>query len=338
MNAEERKNILAGKSTGKGAGNRGKGTGTGAGKGAAAGKGRQDPLQKLGQELLSWGKTILSSLLIVMVINGVLIASFVVPTASMQNEVMAGDFLFVNRFIYGGSTPQTIPFLNIPLPYLKLPGFRDPEKGDVIVFIYPGARDTTAAREFQYYLKRCVATAGDTIQVRDSRVFINGVQQADPPEVNFDPSRAGLSDFSRGATFPAGSDYTRDEWGPMRVPKEGDILTLNDSTYRIWEYFIRREGREVSRQGSTILIDGKPATTYTVTRDYCFGMGDNRYNSEDSRYWGFIPYENVIGTPLIVYWSWNNINYEADPDGRVEYGLGDKLQRIRWERFFNTIE
>ena len=104
----------------------------------------EEPKEKpmtLGETLISWLKTIVSSLLIVMIINGLLIASFVVPTGSMENEVMAGDFLFVNKFLYGGSTPQTIPFFNTPLPYLRLPGLRDPERMDVIVFIYPGDRD-----------------------------------------------------------------------------------------------------------------------------------------------------------------------------------------------------
>ena len=124
--------------------------------------------------VISWAKTIATSLLIVMVVNGLLIASFVVPTGSMENEVMAGDFLFVNKFIYGGSSPQTIPFVDIPLPYFRLPGFRDPEKEDVIVFIFPGMRDQVEPTEFQYYLKRCVATQGDTLQIVTGKVYVNG--------------------------------------------------------------------------------------------------------------------------------------------------------------------
>ncbi|MCS6809626.1 MAG: S26 family signal peptidase, partial [Bacteroidota bacterium] len=71
-----------------------------------------------------------------------------------------------------------------------------------------------------------------------------------------------------------------------------------------WEIFIRREGHDVNLSNGTIVIDGVPSTRYTVERDYCFGMGDNRDNSLDSRYWGFIPMDDVVGTPLIVYWSW----------------------------------
>ncbi len=80
-----------------------------------------------------------------------------------------------------------------------------------------------------------------------------------------------------------------------------------------------------------ILIDGTPATTYTVERDYCFGMGDSRYNSEESRFWGFIPYENVVGTPTLVYWS---IDQGLDEEGLPT----DEPSRTRWERIGTSIE
>jgi len=278
--------------------------------------------------VFSWVKTVLTALLIVVIINSVLMASVVVPTGSMENEVMAGDFLFVNKFIYGGSTPQTIPFLNVPLPYFRLPGIREPEKGDVIVFIFPGMRDQIEPDEFQYYLKRCVATAGDTLEIRDARVFVNGVEQAPPPHVRFDSEGIGGDD--RLKTFPIGADYTRDNWGPMRIPKKGDVIPLDRTTYDAWKIFIAREGHDISMQGEIIDIDGEPVTSYVVERDYCFGMGDNRSNSLDSRYWGFIPIEDVVGSPWIVYWSW-------DPDIPLRR-IGDKVESIRWGRILTAID
>lgn len=278
--------------------------------------------------LMSWVKTIVSALLIVMVINGLLIASFVVPTGSMENEVMAGDFLFVNKFIYGGSSPQTIPFFNTPLPYFRLPGLRDPQKGDVIVFIFPGNHNEIEASEFQYYLKRCVATAGDTLQVKNKQVYINGAPQPTPRNAKFtntvsEPDAGVFPDFAGGARF------SRDNWGPMRIPKKGDVIPLNDSTYPMYQVFIQREGHQIDRIGQLINVDGKPANAYKVQRDYVFGMGDNRDNSLDSRYWGFVPVENVVGTPLFVYWSW-------DPNMPLSQ-LGDKLSSIRWSRIFHGV-
>jgi signal peptidase I len=312
MKAEDRKKILAGGKPPARAKSRGK-----------VGAADNAPAMTLQDHIISWTKTIITSLLIVMVVNGLLIASFVVPTGSMENEVMAGDFLFVNKFIYGGSSPQTIPFVDIPLPYFRLPGLRDPEKGDVIVFIFPGMRDQVQADEFQYYLKRCVATQGDTLQVIDKKVFVNGVEQPVPRNAVFEP---GIN-HETARIFPLTRGFSRDNWGPMRIPKEGDIIPLNDSTQLMYDTFIRREGHEFDRQGEIFLIDGKPATEYKVERDYVFGMGDNRDQSLDSRYWGFVPKENVVGTPMMVYWSW-------PPEGSVS----NKLGHIRWGRIFNIVK
>jgi signal peptidase I len=125
----------------------------------------------------------------------------------------------------------------------------------------------------------------------------------------------------------------------MRIPKEGDKIMLNDSTYREWAVFIQREGHDISQDGTIIRIDGEPVDSYTVERDYVFGMGDNRNNSEDSRYWGFVPKENVVGSPIMVYWSWENRELVQVPGGYAmrEKSLGEKLGSIRWGRIFKGI-
>jgi signal peptidase I len=155
------------------------------------------------------------------------------------------------------------------------------------------------------------------------------MQQPLPPNAKFESKSEGPQDHLK--TFPEYRGFTRDSWGPLRIPKEGDVIPLNDSTIVMYRIFIMREGHQVERQGEFFLVDGKPATTYRVERDYLFGMGDNRNNSEDSRYFGFIPKENVVGTPLIVYWSW-------DPSYHFFSELGEKLGSIRWSRIFTTIE
>lgn len=253
--------------------------------------------------LVSWVKTIVGAVLVVMVINGLLIASFVVPTPSMEKTVMTGDFLFVNKFLYGPSTPQVIPFVNVPLPFYKFPGFKNPEVGDVIVFIFPGNRDEVEPKDFQYYLKRCVATAGDTIEVRDKKVYVNGKFFELPETARQDERMIRFND--KALTFPYGRNYTRDNWGPMRVPQLGDTIALTPSNIKEWDVFIYREGSEAYLAGNKVYIDGEQTNKYVVKRDYCFGMGDNRDNSTDSRYFGFIPWDNVVGTPMIVYWAWD---------------------------------
>lgn len=279
-----------------------------------------------GEKTFSFIKTIVGAIFFVMIINGLLVASFVVPTGSMENEVMTGDFLFVNKFIYGPTTPQVIPFLNVELPFYQFPGLKDPEKGDVIVFIYPGARDLIKPLEFQYYLKRCIATAGDTIQVKNEVVYINGVKQPLPRHVKFEPRQ----NPDRPANFPVGTEWTHSNYGPLVIPKEGDVIPISRENIDVWRIFIMREGHSVTFDSKSVYIDDKPATSYTVERNYCFGMGDNRRNSEDSRDWGFIPYENVTGTPIVVYWSWDT-NLPMSQ-------FFQKLTTIKFSRIGNLIK
>jgi signal peptidase I len=279
--------------------------------------------ETFGESVVSWIKTILGAIIVVMIINGAAIASFVVPTGSMEKTVMAGDFVFVNKFIYGPTTPQIVPFLNIPLPFYKFPGIKDPEKGDVIVFIYPGDRDLIKPTDFTYYLKRCVATAGDTIEVRNKVLFVNGKESPKPLNANKEEYEMTPGDQFR--TFPVGRNFTRDNYGPLRIPKKGDIVELNSMNIREWETFIAREGHQISVTSNDVFIDGKKSNKYIVERSYCFGMGDNRDNSADSRYWGFVPFDNVVGTPLIVYWSWDPLI----PLGKIFDKIGStRLNRL----------
>lgn len=276
------------------------------------------------QELVSWGKTLLWAVIVVMFINGAILASFVVPTGSMEDTVMPGDFLFVNKFIYGPSTPQIIPFINQPLPFYKFPGFKDPKQGDVIVFIFPGEQNEVKPSKFEYYLKRCVASAGDTIQVINKRLFVNRKEFSLPEHGKYDIAVPELY-----ATFPGGNLWTKDNYGPIRIPKEGDVIKLTPANIMEWRIFIMREGHDVGTDGMNIYIDNKVTKQYVVKRDYCWGMGDNRDHSSDSRFWGFIPYDNVVGTPLFVYWSW-------DPGIKFIH-LFDKLASLRLSRIFTII-
>lgn len=281
------------------------------------------------EQLISWVKTILGAIVVVMFINGAAIASFVVPTGSMENTVMTGDFLFVNKFLYGPTTPQLIPFLNIPLPFYKFPGIKEPEKNDVIVFIYPGDRDEVEPREFVYYLKRCVATAGDTLQIINKNLVVNGKTYDLPEHGRFDRS-IPIYPGDRQRTFPPGENFDRDNYGPIRIPKRGDKVEITPENIRKWDVFITREGHEVTSTSTNVYIDGKPVSQYTVQQDYCFALGDNRDNSLDSRYWGFVPYSNVVGTPIVVYWSWDtNIPLSS---------LLDKFSSVRLSRIGTLIK
>jgi signal peptidase I len=266
----------------------------------------------------------------------------------MESTVLAGENLFVNKIIFGPSTPQIIPIVNIPLPYYKLPALRDPRQGDVIVFIFPGNRDQVKADDFQYYLKRCIAVSGDTLRIVNDSVYVNGVQYHLPGKAQHDPMLKHTSEMSESDkyyTFPRGYGYTRSNYGPLRIPKKGDVLTLNEETISAWSVFIQREGHEVKRVDGSVFIDGKPHSSYTVERDYVFGMGDNRWNSADSRYFGFIPKDDVVGTPMFVYWSMENRHLVRSYNPATgmeemqeeEMTFFQRLMHIRWSRLLSII-
>jgi signal peptidase I len=264
-----------------------------------------------------------------LVLNNFVIASFLVPTGSMENEVMTGDLLFVNKFIYGGTSPRNIPFTNVRLPWFRVPAIRDVERGDVIVFVFPGYRDELAPEDFTFYLKRCVGLPGDTIQVVNRVLYVNGTYSPLPRNMRFSFPRIANPKAVDDRIFPNGAPWNEDNYGPIVVPKIGMSVPLNRATLPQWETFIRREGHTVRLEGDAVQIDGKAVTEYTVQRDYLFGMGDHRDNSLDSRYWGFIPKENLVGTPLIVYWSW-------DTDIPI-YNIFSKLASVRLNRIGTLI-
>lgn len=271
-------------------------------------KGRQQAKApvKLQRKILEFLKELGLVLVIFLVINSFVLASFEVPTGSMENTVMTGDFLFVNKFLYGGTSPRNIPLTSIRVPFFRLPGFRDVERGDVIVFEWPGNRDDLEYPDVVFYLKRCVALPGDTLEVINKVLYVNHQAAPIPRHAKFDKLTTipkGEPDFR---IFPKGSNFNEDNYGPIRIPQKGDVISVTLNNLGQWETFIKREKHtvSVSRNGD-IIVDGKPTTHYVVERDYYFGMGDYRDNSLDSRFWGFIPKENIVGTPMIVYWSWD---------------------------------
>lgn len=300
---------------------------------AKAARASKEPMQADGRRepVKDFFKDLLFVLVSFFFLNSFVLASFEVPTGSMENEIMAGDFLFVNKFIYGGTTPRTIPFTNVRLPWFRVPAVRSVERGDVIVFEFPGQRDEIQSSEFMFYLKRAVALSGDTVQVVNRTLIVNGKTAPMPRNMKFNNLNAKPSSYPDPKIFPRESPFNEDNWGPVVVPKKGDVVELNAGTYARWATFIGREGHRVQMdQRGHVVIDGRETSTYTVERNYLFGMGDNRDNSLDGRFWGFIPEENIVGTPMIVYWSW-------DPDMPLTNIIG-KVASIRLSRIASLIK
>ncbi|MBN1637425.1 MAG: signal peptidase I [Ignavibacteriales bacterium] len=262
------------------------------------------------EKIITFVKDIIFAVIVVFVIiKAFIVETSRVPTPSMENTILVGDFLFVNKFIYGASSLRNIPFTNVRLPYFTLPGFRDPERGDIIVFEYPGDRDELEPKDVLNYVKRCIGLPGDTVQVIDKLVFVNGKKIPVPPEIQYrDPNvhQIGFNPMNR--LFPKNVNWSRDNYGPLIVPYFGEEINLTKDNIEMYRTLINRDfEREVVKVVDTLIyIDGKIVKTYTMKDDYYFMMGDNRDNSEDSRYWGFVPREKILGQPFMIFWSWNS--------------------------------
>ncbi len=198
------------------------------------------------------------------------VQAFKIPTGSMENNLLIGDHLLVNKFVFGPTGTPGRALLPV----------RDIRRGDIVVFKYPEEPE----RDF---IKRVIGLPGDTIELRAKKVHVNG-QPLDEPYVHFLTPASDLSEVT--------SKDVRERYGPVTVPSD--------------QYFV---------------------------------MGDNRDNSQDSRYWGFLPRNYVKGKAMMIYWS-----YESDRDDYVESGVGATIGRLfsvvthfftktRWERLLHQI-
>lgn len=237
-----------------------------------------------------------------------------IPTGSMEDTILVGDFVIVNKFIYGSSSPRYIPFTQIELPYFTLPAIKEPEAGDVVVFEYPGDRDQLFPFEKNVnYVKRCIGVPGDTIEINDKVVFVNGKEFWRPPHIKYYRGfyHQGLKALPKGfpepRIFPIGKPWNEDNYGPLVVPKKGMTIDLTLDNIEEWRTLIDREhaDRVIEIRGKDIYLKNKLITSYTFKKDYYFMMGDNRDDSLDSRFWGFVSRDAVIGEALIILFSWD---------------------------------
>lgn len=228
--------------------------------------------RRLARGLVEWAKSVSLALLLFLVLRAFLVEAFKIPSGSMEGTLLAGDFLLVNKLVYGAEVPFTGK---------RLPAIRQPANGDILVFQWPS--DPT-----KNFVKRLVGSPGDTIAMRQGVLVRNGRRLDElytrHIEPNFDP---GGDDFDWQkafvvATARAARPYrpTRNNWGPLVVPP--------------LHYFV---------------------------------LGDNRDNSLDSRYWGFVPDSLVRGSPLVVYYSYV-------PDSASSFSW---LTRVRWKRLFARV-
>jgi signal peptidase I len=225
-----------------------------------------------GRWMWEWFKAISTAIVLFLVVRTFVVEAFKIPTGSMERTLLVGDFLLVNKAIYGAE---------LPLSGRRLPAFGLPDRGDVVVFLPPHDPGKN-------YVKRIVGLPGDTLEMREKVLYVDGEPQVEPFVRHLDSFGDQADErmlWQLGHLVDGKRDWrayhpTRDNWGPLVVPP----------------------GR-------------------------FFALGDNRDNSEDSRYWGFLEEGSIRGRPIFVYYS-----FENDPGRPFSWLTG-----IRWGRLGDPI-
>jgi signal peptidase I len=260
--------------------------------------------QKIINTIKEYGKYFV----VLFIVTSSIIQGSRVPTGSMETTIMTGDWLMTNKLAFELTTPRNIPFTNIALPHSTIFKWGDPKRNDIVVFEFPGMRDQIKDTAIQNYVKRCVAVAGDTLKITDRILYVNGKEFPIPKHIQYLRSYSMSEEYYDSDLFPIGKSWNSDNYGSIVVPKKGDKIQLSLDNIDQWKTFINREYLQdvVKIMDGKISINGQETKQYTVQDNYYFMVGDNRDNSLDSRYWGFVPRKNVVGKPMFVYWSWNS--------------------------------
>jgi signal peptidase I len=342
-----------------------------------------------------WVDAIVFAVIAATIIRWAFMEAFVIPSPSMENTLLVGDYLFVSKISYGPRTPKTplqVPLTHqtiwgtdipsytdaIQLPQYRLPGLSDVERNDVVVFNYPAELEHPSDLRV-HYIKRCVGLPGDTISVKNTQVYINGEAAENPQEIQFSYvlqtdevikdrifRKYGIWDYRmieggyyiQGATpqsiagikeqpfvkdvqkfvqpenmvnhriFPDAEvfPWNQDFFGPLPIPAEGQTVEINAKTLTMFGGVIRHyeDNENVEIKDNKLYIDGNQVNQYTFKQNYYFMMGDNRHNSEDSRFWGYVPEDHIVGKALFIWFS-------LDPHESF-------LSKIRWGRLFSGVE
>ena len=234
-----------------------------------------------------WSNTWTGTIVIVLLVIFFVAQAFVIPSGSMKNTLLIGDHLFVKKFAYGIPTPH-IPWLEIPvLPDFDKDGHiiagDKPKRGDIVIFRYP-------VNEKIHYVKRCVAVGGDYLFVHNKDLYLHPYEGNEFILKNYPKERI----VEINGLLWIKNPYMKEHPGIHHDPK-----VINDGRYP----------QEIFNFGPI-----------EVPKDEFFMMGDNRDHSNDSRFWGSVPYRLIVGKPWFIYFSWDK-NYE-----------------IRWDRVGKTVK
>ena len=239
--------------------------------------------------------------------------SFRIPSDSMMPILQNGDCVLVNKLIQGPRIFNIFVALRgEEVDIYRIPGLNTLKRNDVIVFNYPymdKCKDSIRLDVMQYYIKRCIGLPGDTLEIRNGFYRVCGVTEQlgniqsqeyisslDNPREKGIPTTAFPYDRRLG--------WSIKEFGPLPIPKNGQTVKINPISYLLYKELISWEQKKVLRlQKGCVLLGDSVITQYSFKKNYYFVSGDNMANSQDSRYWGMLPEEYIVGKATRIWYS-----------------------------------
>ncbi|WP_317167310.1 signal peptidase I [Blattabacterium cuenoti] len=342
------------------------------------------------------GDNILFYIILSFITHTYIIQPFALPTSSMEETLLVGDFILVSKIHYGlrlPITPISIPFTHntifgkcksyissIQWPYFRFPTIQSIRRNDIVVFNFPKDFNHKVIDKKDNYIKRCIGLPGDNIYIKNGIVFINNKKEINsiktkqvyfvktkniPLNIEFIKDHMNIKDieiigekyneyfyqmmltekqvfdiknlfdnivfikkyilpkfFKEDSIFSNYLNWNRDNFGSLYIPKKGDIIELNSKNLHIYSDIIIYENNK-----KDFFIKNKKK--YKIKNNYYFMLGDNRHNSYDSRYWGLVPEDHIVGKPIFI---WMSINWD------IKNPLNFFHWKFRWNRIMTTID
>lgn len=275
-------------------------------------------------------KILISLLILALILKTFIIDAYKIPTGSMKNTLLEGDFLLVNKVAYSFATPNQIPFLGSRLARMELISTGKPAFNDVVAFEIPADYYDPNSKEYSILIKRIIGLPGDTIEIKDQILYINHKIYRNPSFIKLNLNEAPLENINKNL-FPYNGKWSLENYGPIVIPKKGMTVELNPKSILFWQNAINADyGKKVvSVEGTVVNINNLPFREYVFEKDYYFVLGDNRKNSIDSRYFGYVPEEWIIGRAFMIYWSQMPVQSS---------GFFDYFNTIRFSRLMQSID
>lgn len=269
-------------------------------------------------DTLFWGCMVVALFVVMQIF---LFSSFKIPSNSMEPGLIAGDYVLVNKLIPGARLFNVFASLRgEQVQIVRLPGLREIRRNDVVVFNYPYPNDSDkiGMHMMKYYIKRCLGLPGDSLSIVNGYYRVNGIFEPvgniEGQELFSVQSNKMLKDAGLYWSFPKDSliSWNVKNFGPLYLPRKGDVIDMNRENISIYRKLIEWETDQK--------LDPR-IVSYTFQKNYYFVAGDRIEDSQDSRYWGLLPEEFIVGKATFI---WRSMNPQT--------------RGVRWDRICSRIE